>query len=305
MASEREPVGHTPVLPKEVCDLLSVGEGETVVDATVGLGGHSLLFAERLGSKGRLVGLDVDPANLQVARSRLSHAPCRVDLLQGNFAEIGNLLSSLGISRVDAILADLGVSSTQLDKCDRGFSFRFDGPLDMRMDPRSKVTAGDLINGWKENELSDALYFNAQEFRSRKIAKRICAIRREGRIKTTKELADLVCRVLGVADAKSRKSKTHPATRTFLALRIAVNREIENLEALLAIAPDLLNVGGRIGVIAFHSVEDKVVKLDFRKRKVEEVYRVLTKKPVTAGEDERKANPRSRSAKLRVARRLG
>lgn len=305
MVPEANSIGHTPVLPQEVCELLAPCQGETVVDATVGLGGHSLILAERIGASGRLIGLDVDPANLDIARSRLADVASRVELLHGNFAELGELLSSLDVAKVDVILADLGVSSTQLDQSERGFSFRHDGPLDMRMDPRLEVTAADLVNGWKENDLSDILYHNAQEFRSRKIAKRICSVRREGRIKTTKELANLVCRTLGVAVAGSRKSKIHPATRTFQAIRMAVNQEIENLETLLESAPDLLNPGGRIAVIAFHSVEDKVVKLDFRKRKGEELYRILTKKPVTASEDERMVNPRSRSAKLRVAKRLG
>jgi 16S rRNA (cytosine1402-N4)-methyltransferase len=305
MVSESESKGHTPVLPKEVCELLSVTEGETVVDATVGLGGHSLLLAERLGATGHLIGLDVDPKNLDLARARLADVAPRVDLLHGNFAELEELLSTLKIAKVDVILADLGVSSTQLDQGDRGFSFRRDGPLDMRMDPRLEVTAEDLVNRWKEHELSDALYYNAQEFRSRKIAKRICMVRREGRIKSTKVLADVVCRSMGVSDGNSRRSKIHPATKTFQAIRMAVNSEIPNLETLLEIAPAFLNPGGRIGVIAFHSVEDKVVKLDFRKRKGEEVYEVLTKKPVTACEEERMANPRSRSAKFRVAKRLG
>ncbi len=301
---ESESIGHTPVLPEEVRDLLAVSEGDIVVDATVGLGGHSSLLAKALGASGRLIGLDVDPLNLDIARKRLEGVTPRVDLLQGNFAELGELLSSLEIAKVDVILADLGVSSTQLDQGDRGFSFRHDGPLDMRMDPRLEVTAEDLVNRWKEDDMSSALYYNAQEFRSRKIAKRICHVRREGRIKTTKELAAIVCRSMGVSDGNSRRSKIHPATKTFQALRMAVNQEIPNLETLLEIAPNFLNPGGRIGIIAFHSVEDKVVKLDFRKRKSEEVYQVLTKKPVTACEDERLANPRSRSAKLRVAKRL-
>ncbi len=298
-----KPAGHTPVLTHEVCELLDIREGETVLDATVGLGGHAGLFVQALGSDGTLIGLDVDPANLATAKERLSDAPCRVRLLHANFAEIRTVLETVGIDRVDVLFADLGVSSTQLDDAGRGFSFQRDGPLDMRMDPRLEVTAADLINRLKERELGDLLYYNAQEFGARKIARRICDVRREGRITTTGRLASVVARALKV-DPTSRKSKIHPATRTFMALRMAVNHESENLETFLEAAPDVLKPGGRIGIIAFHSVEDKPVKNDFRRRKSEQVYGIVTKKPVVADAEERRANPRSRSAKLRVAVRL-
>ena len=173
----------------------------------------------------------------------------------------------------------------------------------MRMDPRLTVTAADLVNGLKDRELGDLLYYNAQETASRRISKRICAVRREGRITTTGALARIIADVLGV-DPESRKAKIHPATRTFMALRMAVNDEIPCLEALLAAAPDVLGPGGRLAIIAFHSVEDKPVKTDFRKRKAEGIYNILTKKPIVAGAEERRANPRSRSAKLRVAVRV-
>jgi len=298
-----EPFGHTPVLPQEVCDLLAVQPGETVVDATVGLAGHARLFVEGVGSEGRLIGLDVDVDNLAAAKEKLKEAACRVHLVDANFSKIREALHTLGVDKVDVLFADLGVSSTQLDDPARGFSFRHDGPLDMRMDPDLKVTAADLVNRLKERELADVLYHNAQETRSRKIAKWICNVRREGRITTTGRLAEVVAAAQGI-NPESRREKIHPATRTFMALRMAVNEEIPSLEALLDAAPDLLNPGGRIGVIAFHSVEDKPVKLDFRKRKTEKVYEIITKKPVIAGEAERKSNPRSRSAKFRVARRL-
>lgn len=298
-----EPVGHTPVMPREVCELLDVREGDTVVDATVGLAGHAGLFAEKLGKEGTLIGLDVDPANLEIARRRLAGAACRVELLHANFGEIASALTSVGVGRVDVLLADLGVSSTQLDDAARGFSFQRDGPLDMRMDPRLTVTATDLVNRLKERELGDLLYYNAQEMASRKIARRLCHVRREGRITTTGRLAEIVAAALRV-DPSSRKAKIHPATRTFLALRMAVNDESPRLLQLLAVAPDILNPEGRIGVIAFHSVEDKPVKTDFRQRKAEGIYRIVTKKPVVASPQERRSNPRSRSAKLRVAVRL-
>ncbi len=301
MASE--PVGHTPVLTRAVCELLDVRQGETVVDATVGLGGHARLFTEALGREGTLIGLDVDPANLTDARGKLSDAGCRVRLLHANFGELHAALDSVGVEQVDVLFADLGVSSTQLDAASRGFSFQRDGPLDMRMDPRLDVTAADLVNRVKERELGDLLYFNAQEFAGRRIARRICEARRHKRITTTGQLARVVAGALRV-DADSRRAKIHPATRTFLALRIAVNDEITHLKAFLEAAPAHLRPGGRIGVIAFHSVEDKPVKTDFRRRKNDEVYRIVTKKPVTADAEERRENPRSRSAKLRVAIRL-
>jgi 16S rRNA (cytosine1402-N4)-methyltransferase len=225
-------------------------------------------------------------------------------LTHANFAELPDVLSSLGLHQVNAILTDLGVSSTQLDIGERGFSFQHDGPLDMRMDPRLKTTAADLVNSLREKELGDVLFYNAQEFAGRKIAREICTARRESRITTTGRLARIVSRAVGVADPHSRKAKIHPATRTFLALRMEVNQEIPNLKKLLSDAPSLLVPGGRIGVISFHSVEDKEVKLDFRARKSEGTYELVTKKPITASTEERDINPRSRSAKLRVAMRL-
>lgn len=295
--------GHTPVLPREVDELLAVREGETVVDLTVGLGGHARRLAQRLGPTGMLIGLDVDPVNLAAARDHVASCACRVELLHANFAEVGAVLASLGLSGADVLLADLGVSSTQLDVGTRGFSFQQDGPLDMRMDPRLGSSAADLINRLKEKELSDLLYYNAQETGARRISRRICEERREGRITTTARLASIVADALGV-DPQSRREKIHPATRTFLALRMAVNDEMGSLRKLLRAAPGVLKAGGRFGVIAFHSVEDKEVKQDFRQRKTEGVYRILTKKPIVADGAERAVNPRSRSAKLRVVERL-
>ncbi len=300
---EDEFAGHTPVLTKPVRELLSARAGETLVDATIGLGGHARQLAEALGADGWLIGLDVDPANLAVARTALTQAPCRIELAVGNFAQLPETLRAVGAERIYVLFADLGVSSTQLDDPNRGFSFQRDGPLDMRMDPRLTVTAAELVNRLDERRLGDVLYHNAQEFGARRIARTICERRRDSRITTTGRLAEVVSRALRV-DPKSRRSKIHPATKTFLALRIAVNQEIENLNALLEAAPGMLRPGGRIGVIAFHSVEDKPVKLDFRRRKQDGIYRVLTKKPVVADVEERRANPRSRSAKLRVAVRL-
>ena len=298
-----EPPGHTPVLVRAVVELLAVRRGEVVVDATVGLGGHARLFAEALGPDGTLIGLDMDPANLDLARRTLADAQPHVELIHANFSELPAALASVGVDSVDVLLADLGVSSTQLDEARRGFSFQREGPLDMRMDPRLTVKAADLVNRLSEKELGDLLYYNAQEFAGRKIARRICEVRREGRITTTTRLAEVVAGAVGV-DPNSRKSKIHPATRTFLALRMAVNEETSNLGALLEAAPSLMKPDGRVGVIAFHSVEDKAVKTDFRRRKTDGIYRIATKRPIVADGDERRANPRSRSAKLRVAVRL-
>jgi len=295
--------GHTPVLVREVCELLAVRPGDVVVDATVGAGGHARRFAEACGSTGRLIGLDVDPANLALAGQNLRDCACRVDLLHANFASLRASLDSLGVQRINVLFADLGVSSTQLDQADRGFSFQRDGPLDMRMDPRLKVTAADLVNRIKERELCDLIYFNAQERAARRIAKRICQARRDGRITTTSRLSQIICGALRV-DPNSRRSKIHPATRTFQALRMAVNDESGCLATLLETAPAVLAPSGRFGVTAFHSVEDKPVKLDFRKRKNERIYAIATKRPIVAGDEERRPNPRSRSAKLRVAVRL-
>ena len=220
MPAVDDPRGHTPVLPREVADQLAVREGETVVDATVGLGGHAKLLSTLVGESGRLIGLDVDPANLEVSRATLARVPCRVDLIHANFAELHDVLDELGVARVDVILADLGVSSAQLEDARRGLSFQHEGPLDMRLDPRLKETAADLVNRLKERELGDLIYFNAQETASRKIARRICEARRSGRITTTKRLVEIVTGAVGVRDPASRRSKIHPATRTFQALQI-------------------------------------------------------------------------------------
>lgn len=296
--------GHTPVLVNEVVELLNVQPGDVVVDATVGLGGHAVVLGAAAGATGTLIGLDVDEDNLAIARERLSDCPADVRLVHANFSEFADVISAENIDGVDVLLADLGVSSTQLDQAARGFSYREDGPLDMRMDARLTKTASDVVNSLRERELADLIYYNSQEMKSRRIARRICEVRKASRITTTGQLVKVIAEALHV-NPDSRKSKIHPATKTFQALRMAVNGEVPALTALLKTAPDVLKPGGRFGVIAFHSVEDKPVKLDFRQRKNERVYTILTKKPVTATEQERETNRRSRSAKLRVVQRLG
>ncbi|HNQ23365.1 MAG TPA: 16S rRNA (cytosine(1402)-N(4))-methyltransferase RsmH [Phycisphaerae bacterium] len=294
------PTGHTPVLLTEVVELLAPAPGDTVVDCTVGDGGHARALAGVVGPSGCLVGVDVDPVNLDRAGATLRGLPCRVELVHANFSELPEVLAERGLGRAHVLLADLGISSTQLDDPQRGFSFQHDSALDMRLDVRLQVTAADLINRLKERELADLLYTNSQEPGSRAIARAICAARRDRRITTTGELASLIARVLRV-DPASRKSKIHPATRCFLALRAAVNDELGALQKLLDLAPQVLASGGRFGVISFHSLEDRLVKNDFRRRQAEGVYELRTKKPVIAGETERRDNPRARSAKLRVA----
>ncbi len=300
---------HEPVLCAEVLSLTAPRPGEVVLDATVGHGGHAMLFARAIGSAGRLIGLDVDPASLSRARERLvggargSDWP-RVELIRANFAALDEALDDLGLERVDVLLADLGVTTPQLLDPGRGLTFAADGPLDMRLDDRLPRTAADLVNGLSESELSDLLFFNSQERYSRRIARRICEKRREGRIRTTSELASIVCSAVRSA-GHGGVERIHPATRTFLALRMAVNRELENLQALLEAAPRRLAPGGRLAVISFHSGEDRIVKQNLLEQNRAGVYDIATKKPVRPSSEEMGRNPRSRSARLRVARRTG
>jgi 16S rRNA (cytosine1402-N4)-methyltransferase len=220
-------------------------------------------------------------------------------LIRANFAELKEVLYRVGKREAGAILADLGVSSNQIGVPTKGLSFELDGPLDMRLDDRLKTSAADLVNGLSEGELADLLYFQSQESGSRRISKRICQARRHGRINSTVQLARLVASALG-QDPDARRGRIHPATRTFMALRMAVNHELESLRQFLAQAPEVLQAGGRLAVISFHSGEDRIVKEDFRRRSAEGMYQLVTKKPVTATPEEIGRNPRSRSAKLRI-----
>ena len=305
------PHGHDPVLPAQTLHYLDPQAGQTVVDCTLGRGGHSSLIAERLGPAGRLVGLDADPRNLEYATQRLAGAACRTDLIHANFADVSRVLDDLGIETVDAVLADLGVSTNQLLDPDYGIGFAADpsAALDMRLDPDARLTAGEIVNRWPEKQLADVLYLLAQERYSRRIARKVVETRRGGPIGTVGELADLVRRCLPRPKPKYgkggvRQSGIDPATRTFMALRMAVNREADVLQALLAAVPPRLTVGGRFVVISFHSGEDRLVKQSFRDNASLGHLNLLTKKPVTPGEDELITNPRSRSAKLRAATRV-
>ncbi len=301
----RDQIEHEPVLCGALMTWAAPKSGEIAVDATIGHGGHARLMAKAIGPTGRLIGLDVDEHNLGRARDRLEQAGLlqggpHIDLVHESYAFIGEVLDRLGVVRVDVIVADLGVSTDQLLDVTRGFTFSESGPLDMRLDDRLTTTAADLVNSLNERELADLIYRNSQERFSRRIAKRICQARHERRIRTTGELVRIVCSALGVS-AESRPGRLHPATRTFLSLRMAVNREIENLTALLEQAAERLSPGGRIAVISFHSGEDRMVKRDFLARQRLGVYEIRTKKPIRPSSEEVSFNPRSRSAKLRVA----
>jgi len=294
---------HVPVLAEPVLDWLSDASCRLVVDCTVGLAGHSGLLLDAMPDA-QLIGLDRDAGNLAIARHRLAAFGKRVRLVHASFSDLGSVLDDMGVIGVDRILADLGLSSNQIADASRGFSFEVDGPLDMRLAPPQSTPAAALVNGLPEQPLADLLYMQSQERHSRRISRRICEARRSGRLNSTVELARLVESAVGQR-AGSRRRRIHPATRTFMALRMAVNRETEVLQHLLTQAADHLVSGGRIAMISFHSVEDRIVKLDFRSRSRQGAYRLLTRKPIVAGLDERRRNRRSRSAKLRVAERVG
>jgi 16S rRNA (cytosine1402-N4)-methyltransferase len=273
-----------------------------MVDATIGHGGHSFLFGQRLGPAGTLVGLDIDSNSLERARQRLAGLSCRVILVKSNFAQIAERLSELGIGRAHFILADLGLCSAQLADSDMGLSFRADMPLDMRIDESLETTAADIINELDEKSLADLIYRFGQDWASRRIARFIVHRRRREPITTTGQLAQVVAAALATPGRKHAARK-HPATRTFQALRIAVNHELENLEQLLGAAPELLERDGCVAIISFHSLEDGLVKRDFKHNQAEGIYRILTKKPIVPGEEEIAANHRARSAKLRIAQK--
>ncbi len=294
-------VGHAPVLLQEAIDFLAIRRGGTYIDATLGLAGHSYEIARRLGAPGRLIGFDKDPAALEIARRHLDRPPAelagdwpQIELVNESFREVSKHVAPRS---ADGLLADLGLSSLQLEDAARGFSFQAEGPLDMRMDPRSERTADQVVNRLDERTLADVIYEFGEERRSRRIAR---AIVRSRPIRTTKHLAD----VISAASRSMKSERIHPATRTFQAIRIFVNRELEDLEALLASAPQVLKPGGRLVIISFHSLEDRRVKDAFREGERRGLYRVLTKKPVTASAAEVGRNPRSRSAKLRAAERV-
>jgi len=299
---------HTPVLLAEVLEWLRIRPEGIYVDATLGAGGHSAAIAERLSPgtisgrlTGRLISLDRDAQALGIAQERLKEFASRVTLVHAPFSKIAEVVQELGLAKVDGVLADLGVSSMQLDRSERGFSFREAGPLDMRMSSgrleEDTLTADEIVNRWPEKEIADLLYGEAEEHDSRRIARAIVKARP---IRDTAHLATVV------AGARKQwgRQKLHPATKTFLALRIAVNREMEELGQFLYRTPATLNSGGRWVVLTYHSREDRPVKRAFQQGEKEGTLKVLTKHVIVPSEEEQEANPRSRSAKLRCAEKV-
>ena len=302
---------HRPVLLPETLDLLAVSAGGTYVDGTLGEGGHTEGILEQSGPDGAVLGIDRDPRSVAVARRRLERYGGRAVLVHGNYADMGRIAAERGIAAVDGILLDLGFSSRQVDAAGYGFSFQRDEPLDMRYDSTGE-TAADLVNSLSERELADVIFQYGEERRSRAIAR---AIVRSRPVATTCQLADMVARAVG-----RRRGGRHPATRTFQALRIAVNRELEQVAAGLAAAGELLRSGGRLAVISYHSLEDRLVK-EWMDRETatcvcppelpvcvcerQPRFRAARRRTVRPSDDERTSNPRSRSARLRVVERIG
>src|SRR6185437_7249988 len=291
---------HVPVLLHEALQYLAVRPGATVVDCTLGLAGHSAEIVRRLGPEGRLIGFDRDPQALELAAAKLDRVRAELGSEAPQVELIGQAFSSAPMhvkpGSVDALLADFGVSSLQLDEATRGFSFMADGPLDMRMDTRRGETAAQVVNEASERELADLIYEYGEERRSRRIAR---AIVRGRPVTTTGQLAHIV----RAAAPAMKQDRIHPATRTFQALRIYVNRELDEIRALMEAAPKLLKPSGRLAVISFHSLEDRIVKDSLREGAHKGIWNLLTKKPVTATDEEMDGNPRSRSENLRAGER--
>lgn len=307
---------HRPVLSDEVVRLLDPQPGDTFVDCTLGGAGHAKAILSRITPGGRLVGIDQDQDAIERARLELEEFAEAAILVKGNFADLGQILLDLEITSVDGVLFDLGVSSHQLETPERGFSFAAPAPLDMRMDTSQPVTAADLVNQLSERELADLIYRYSDERWAVRIAKFIVAQRQKTPIRTTTELAEIVS---GAIPAKAHPPKTHPATRTFQSLRIAVNAELDALEKGLKSAAEVLADGRRVAVISYHSLEDRVVKQFFAFASgrcqcppglpvcvcgAEQFLKVLTKKPILPTAEEIEVNPRARSAKLRVAEKI-
>lgn len=307
---------HEPVMLAEVLEYLQPSSGRVFVDCTLGGGGHSLELVKRLVPDGKLIGIDQDDEALTAASERLREFSANVVLAKGNFSQIGEIVADSGVSSVDGVLFDLGVSSHQLDAAERGFSFRSDAPLDMRMDSSAGETAADLVNSLSERDLSDIILKFGEERWARRIAKFIVERRKRERIESTGELVEVI---LAAVPAGARTERIHPATRTFQGLRIAVNRELESLRVGMEEAIRLLSPGGRVCVLSYHSLEDRIVKEALLKCTgrcscppslpvcccgAKQTMRILTRKPVVATEEEIDRNPRARSAKLRAAEKI-
>jgi 16S rRNA (cytosine1402-N4)-methyltransferase len=306
---------HRSVLYHEIILALRPKSPERYVDATVGAGGHAWGILETSSPVGQLLGLDLDPQALELASQRLFEFGERVHLVQASYTTLVAQINKLGWDKVHGIVIDLGVSSMQLDTPERGFSFQSEGPLDMRFGPGQPLSAGDIINSWSEHDLADIIWRYGEEQQSRKIARAIVYARP---LQTTRELAEVVLRAIGGYKGRGSSSHTHPATRTFQALRIAVNGELQALESFLPQAVEVLAPGGRLAVISFHSLEDRIVKQFFRRESRDCIcppelpmcacghtatLREINRRPIEAAETETESNPRARSARLRIVER--
>lgn len=295
-----EEQSHVPVMLKEVIEYLKPKPGSIFVDGTLGLGGHARSIVSLIGDNGRLIGIDRDARALAIAKENLKAFSKQCDFVHDNYCHMDKILAERGIPTADRILLDLGLSSFQLDNPERGFSFRAEGPLDMRMDQDSYISAFDMVNSLSEQEIAMILKDLGEERWYRRIARYVVEQRSRKPIETTKELSEIVLRAM---PHHSKREKIHPATRTFQAFRIAVNRELESLEEAMAKCCNVLSVGGRIGVISFHSLEDRIVKQKFRDFAKNGTMNLVTKKPIWPSDAEAQHNPRSRSARLRIAER--
>ena len=307
--------GHIPVLLDECIRYLNIKPEGVYVDGTLGMGGHSEAILRRL-TTGRLISIDRDELAIERASERLRDYSDRLTIVHGNFRDLGEILEEQGVEAVDGMLFDLGVSSPQLDEGSRGFSYMLDAPLDMRMDKSDNIDAWFIVNRWPEDKIVRILRDYGEERHAARIAKAIASRREEREIETTSELVEII---KGAMPAAALREKQHPAKRSFQAIRIAVNDELGAVEALMGTAPDRLKVGGRLCVISFHSLEDRIVKNAIHSREngctcpreapvctcgFVQTLRSVTRKPITAGGEELELNPRSRSAKLRVAERV-
>ncbi|MCK9594602.1 MAG: 16S rRNA (cytosine(1402)-N(4))-methyltransferase RsmH [Candidatus Omnitrophica bacterium] len=295
---------HKPVMLMEVLEYLNPKPGQIIVDATLGMGGHSNRILQEISPEGRLIGIDRDQESIRLAQERIAAlGQANAQFVYGNFSDIDTLLKGLNVDSVDGILFDLGVSSFQLQNAERGFSFQSEGPLDMRLDRNSYICAYDLINNLNEEEISSLLWSFGQERWHNRIAHNLVMERQRHPISSTLELSRIVVNAIPPR-YRQYHYRIHPATRTFQAVRIAVNRELEALESAIIKSIGLLKKGGRICIISFHSLEDRVVKHTFRKYQTEGTIKIITTKPLTPGSAETQDNPRSRSAKFRVAEKV-
>lgn len=290
---------HLPVMLNEALDFLDLKSGDTVLDATLGGGGHSKEILKKIAPEGMLLAMDADPDAIDRARENFKDFTGSFKLVNSNFRRLGEVLDREGIEKVDAALFDIGISSYQMDEGARGFSIKNPGPLDMRMDPSLKESAKDLVNRLREEELSEIIKDLGEERFHRRIARAIAERRREKKIETTDDLASVICRAVG-----GRRGRLDPATRTFQAIRIAVNDELGALREALEQIVTRLKTGGRVAVISFHSLEDRIVKNKFKEYSAGGLIKILTKKPVRPTDAECADNPRSRSGRLRVAERI-